>query len=106
MGTISGSLGTELDSKSVYGDTDSYIKTKLKMYDNKVNTNFQDKKIPKVDGSYKCLSRISVFLVFLEKCKYVKRKNRMVNYIEDDINIISSDEDDEFFSESNSDSSD
>ena len=40
------------------GDTDSYIKTKVKMYDNRVNTNFQGKKILKKDASYKCLSLI------------------------------------------------
>ena len=32
--TISGLLGIEFDSEPVYGDTDSYIKTKVKMYDN------------------------------------------------------------------------
>ena len=42
--------------------------------------------------------------VFLEQCKYVKRKNKMVNYINDDIEITSSDENDEFYSESGSDS--
>ena len=40
---ISGLLVSELDSEPVYGDTDSYIKTKVKMYDNRVNTDFQDK---------------------------------------------------------------
>ena len=43
-------LGIESDSEPVYGDTDSYIKTKVKMYDNKVNTNFQGKEIPKGDS--------------------------------------------------------
>ena len=48
--TISGLLGFELDSEPVYGDTDSYIKAKVKMYDNRVNTKFQDRKVPKEDG--------------------------------------------------------
>ena len=30
--------------------------------------------------------------VFLEECKYIKRKNKMFNYINDDLEIISSDE--------------
>ena len=51
-------LGIELDSEPVYGDTDSYIKTKIKKYDNKVNTNFQGKEVPKEGSSYKCLSLI------------------------------------------------
>ena len=41
--------------------------------------------------------------VFLQECKYFIRKNKMVNYINDDIEITSSDEDDEFYSESDSD---
>ena len=56
--TIKGSLGTEFDSEPVYGDSDFYIKTKMKKYDNKVNTNFQGKEVPKEDSSYKCLSLI------------------------------------------------
>ena len=56
--TIKGLLGIEIDSEPVYGDIDSYIKTKVIMYDNKVNTNFQRKETPKGDSSYKCLSLI------------------------------------------------
>ena len=37
----------EFDSESVYGDNDKYIKTKIKMYQDRVNTNFQGKKVPK-----------------------------------------------------------
>ena len=49
--TISGLLGIEFDSDPVYGNTDSYIKTKVKIYDNRVNTNFQGKEAPKKDSS-------------------------------------------------------
>ena len=115
--TISGLLGIEFDSEPVYRDTDSYIKAKVKMYDNRVNTNFQSKKVPKGDASCKFLSLIMLdFIVkvekkyypqvFLEECKYVKIKNKMVNYINDGIDITSSDENDEFYSEFDSDSSD
>ena len=48
--TIISLLGIEFDSEPVYGDTDSYIKTKVKMYDNRVNTNFEGKDVPKVDA--------------------------------------------------------
>ena len=44
--TIKGLLGIEFDSEPVYGDTDSYVKTKVKMYDNRANTNFQGKETP------------------------------------------------------------
>ena len=112
--TISGFLGIELDSELVYGDTDSYIKTKVKMYDNRVNNNFQGKEAPKKDSLYKCLSLIMLdsvvkvgkkyyTQVFLEECQYVRRKNKMVNYINDDIEITSSDKNDKFYSESDSD---
>ena len=36
-------LKTRFDSEPVYGDNDEYIKTKIKMYDGSVNTNFQGK---------------------------------------------------------------
>ena len=42
--------------------------------------------------------------VFLEECKYIKRKNKMFNYINDDIEMTSSDDDDGLYSESDSDS--
>ena len=51
-------LDTEFDSELVYGDVDKYIKTKIKMYGDRVNTNFQGKKVPKENASYKCLSLI------------------------------------------------
>ena len=37
----------EFDGKLVYVDDDKYIKTKIKIYGASVNTNFQDKKMPK-----------------------------------------------------------
>ena len=45
-----------------------------------------------------------VLQVFLEECKYVKRKNKMFSYINDDLEMTSSDEDDYFNSESDNDS--
>ena len=40
-------MNIEFDSEPVYGDIHKYIKPKIKMYENKVNTNFQGKKVPK-----------------------------------------------------------
>ena len=68
--TVSGLLGIEFDIEPVYGDTDSYIKTKVKMYDNRVNTNFQGKKVPKGDASYKCLSLIMLDSIIKVGKKY------------------------------------
>ena len=56
--TIKSLLVVDFDSEPAYGDTDSYIKTKVKMYDNRVKTNFQSKRVPKENSSYKCFSLI------------------------------------------------
>ena len=44
-------LSIEFDSEPVYDDVDKYIKTKIKMYRDRVNTNFQGKKVPKESAS-------------------------------------------------------
>ena len=55
---VSGLMNIEFDNESVYGDNDKYIKTKIKSYGDKVNSNFQGNKIPNKNASYKCLSLI------------------------------------------------
>ena len=55
---VSNLMNIEFDSEPVYGDSDEYIKTKIKVYVDKINTNFQGKKIQKESASYKCLSLI------------------------------------------------
>ena len=71
----------------------------------KINTSFKDKKIPNENGSYKCLSLIVLDSVIrankkyypqtlLEECKYVIKKNRMENLINDDLDLSSSDDSD------------
>ena len=44
---VSSLMNIELDSKPFYGDSDKYIKIKIKAYGDKVNTNFQGKKVLK-----------------------------------------------------------
>ena len=39
-GEISSLIGKGFDSEPVYGDNNKYIKTKIKSYGDKVNTNF------------------------------------------------------------------
>ena len=98
-------MNIEVDSEPVYGGGDKYIKTKIKIYGGKVNTNFQGKKMPEENASYKCLSLIMLDSVIrvnkkyypqtlLEECKYVIRKNKMENLINNDLNLSSSDESD------------
>ena len=98
-------LDIRFDSQPVYSAGGKYIKTKIKMYGNRVNTNFQVKKVPKDYASYKCLSLIMLDSVIrankkfypqtlLEECKYVIRKKKMENLINNDLNLCSSDESD------------
>ena len=75
------------------------------MYGGRVNINFQGKKAPKENASYKCLSLIILDSVIrankkyypqtlFEECRYVIRKNKMENHINDDLDPSSSDESD------------
>ena len=98
-------LNIEFDSEPVHGDADKYIKTKIKMYGDRVNTNLQGQKVPKENASCKCISLIMLDSVIrvnkkhypqtlLEECKYVIRKNKMENLINHDLSLSSSDESD------------
>ena len=70
-----------------------------------MNTNFQGKKVPKENATYKCLSLIMLDSVvrvnkkyypqtLLEECKYEITKNKIENLINDDLDSSSSDESD------------
>ena len=72
------------------------IKTKIKIYDGNVNTNFHDKGIPKVKASQKRLSIIMLDSVFkvskmyflqtlVEECKFEIKKTKMENLIDYDL---------------------
>ena len=98
-------LNIKFDSEPIYGDNDKYIKTKIKMYEDGVNRNFQCKEAPKENVSYKSLSLITLDSYvrvnkkycpqsLLEECKYLIRKNKLENLINDDLNLSSSDESD------------
>ena len=69
-GKISNLLNIEFDSQPVYGDEDNYIKTEIKIYGDRVNTNFQGKKAPKENASYKCFSLIKLDSVIRVNKKY------------------------------------
>ena len=62
-------MNIKFDNEPVYGDNDKYIKTKIKTYEEKVNINFQGKKIPKENTSCKCLS-----LIMLDSAVRVNKK--------------------------------
>ena len=82
---------------------DEYIKTKIKIYKDEVNTNFQGKKVPKENSSYKCLSLIMLDSVIkaskkyypqtlLEVCKYEAKKTKMENLINHELELSLSDD--------------
>ena len=100
---ISSLMNIEFDSELVYGDGDKYIKTKIKIHGGRANTNFQVKKLPKEHASYKCLSLIMLDPVIrvnkkyypqtlLKECKYIIRKNKMENLINNDFDLSSYDD--------------
>ena len=89
-------MNKEFDSEPVYADNEKYIETKIKLYGDKVNTNFKGRKLPKEKASYKCLSLIilnSVIIVnkkyypqtLLEECKYELKKYKMEYLINNDL---------------------
>ena len=51
-------MNIKFDNEPVYGDNDKYMKVKINLYGDKVNTNIQGKKIPEENASYKCLSLV------------------------------------------------
>ena len=55
-------MNIEFDREPVYGGNDKYIKTKIKLYGDKVNTNFQGKNLPKENASYSDISDISSYI--------------------------------------------
>ena len=98
-------MNIKFDSEPVYGDNDKYIKTEIKLYGDKINTNFQGKKNIK----RKCIIKVSIIdnldsvirtnkkyypQTLLEECKYVTKKNKMEGLINDDLDLSSSDESD------------
>ena len=87
----------ELNSEPVYND--KYIKTKIKIYNDKVYTNFQHSKMPKDNEYCACLSVIlldSIFInsnkgyypqIFLEECKYAIKDRKIINTANEDLKL-------------------
>ena len=86
----------KVESKPVYGDDDKYIKAKIKICADNMITNFHNKKMPKEEAPCKCLSIIMLDSVikankkyypqtFLEECKYVQEKIKFENYIDEEL---------------------
>ena len=90
----------EFDSKPVYND--KYIKAKISLY----NVNFYGIKAPKENECYTCLSVILLDSIadvdkkyypqiFSGECKYVVKKKKIMNTINEELNLDESDKSDE-----------
>ena len=73
------------ESKPVYGDDDKYIKAKTKIYADSIVTNFHNKKMPKEKLPCKCLSIIILDSVIKAYIKYVQKRIKTENHIDDDL---------------------
>ena len=103
-------MNIKFDSEPVYGDVGKYLMTKIKMYKDRMNTNFQGKEVPKENAPYKCLSLVVLDSIIrankkyypqtlLEECKYEIKKNKMENLINGDLDESDSESDNEFDNE-------
>ena len=69
-------MGINFDSKPFYGNDDNkYIKTKIKIFADRVITNFYSEKVPKEKVPYKCLSIIILDSVIKSDKKYYPQAN-------------------------------
>ena len=83
---------------------DKYIRTKIKICNDKVYTNFQHNKIPKDNEYCPCLSVIfldSIFVnsnkeyylqIILEECKYAIKDRKIISTIKEDLKLNESDD--------------
>ena len=89
-------MSIDFNSKTTYGYDDKYIKTKIKTCADIIITNFHNKKMPKEKVPCKCLPIIMLDSViesdekycpqtFLEECKYVQEKKKFENYIDEEL---------------------
>ena len=98
---INSLMNKEFDSVLVYGYNDKWIKTKLEIHGENVNTNFHGKKVPEENSSYKYLSLMSgsvirvnkthYFQTLLEEYIYEIKQTKMENLMNDDLDPSLSD---------------
>ena len=63
-------MNIKFDSEFVYGGSVKYIKTKIKAYEDNINTIFHNNKMPKQNVSYKCLPLMMLDSVVKVNKKY------------------------------------
>ena len=91
-------LNVKFHGQSNYDD--KYIKTKVKTFNNSINTFFSGNEIPKGRIHYVCISAICVDSVLrrdkknypqvnLEQCKYKRKKRELVGFTDDELDLSS-----------------
>ena len=95
-------LNVKFHSQPIYDDR--YIKTKTKTFNNMINTLFSGDEIPKERIHYVCIAAIFIGSVlrvdkknypqvYLEQCKYRMRKRKLVDFIDNEVDISLGDSD-------------
>ena len=85
-------------------NVEKYIKTKVKTFNDMINTLFSGGEIPKERIHYICIAAISIGSVlrvgkknypqvYVEQCKYKTRKRKFVDFIDDEVDLSSDDSD-------------
>ena len=75
-------MSTDFNCKTAYDD--KYIKTKIKTYADIIVTNFHNKKMPKEKVPSEPDEKYYPQTV-LEECKYVQEKMKFENYIDEEL---------------------
>ena len=87
-------LNVRLHSEPIYDD--KYIKTKVKIFNEMINTLFSGDETPKERNHYLCIAAICVDSVlkvnkknypqvYLEQCKYKTKKRELASFIDDEV---------------------
>ena len=96
-------LNVKFHSQPIYDD--KYIKTKVKTFNNTINTLLSGDEIPKERIHYVCIAAIYINSVlktdkknypqvYLVQCKYKIKKRELVSFTDDKVNLSSDDLDD------------
>ena len=95
-------LNIKFHSQPIHDDI--YIKTKVKAFDETINTLFSDNNVPKERSHYICIIAICIDSVLkiegknhpqvhLEQCKYKIKRRKPVDFIDVEVDLSSSDTD-------------
>ena len=95
-------LNVKLYSQPIYGNKST--KTKVKTFNNMINTLFSGNDIPKERIHYVCIAAICIDSVlrvdkknypqvYLEQCKYKMKKRKLVDFVDDEVDLSSDNSD-------------